>query len=100
MSAKRTTTFEWCWEVSDDYGDIIEHEYSATLEDCISSAPTGSDVALVCHLGSEDEGELERGYAYLEPAPNGALTLPERFDNGTKVPARFHAAIGKVLDTP
>lgn len=99
---KRITTFEWCWEVTDDYGDIIEHEYCPTLEECISTAPTGADMALVRHLGSEDEGELERGYAYLESSPNGTLTLPERFDNGTKVPARFHSTITKwrLPDTP
>jgi hypothetical protein len=45
--------------------------------------------------GNDDDGELERAYAYCQPGPSGSgLVLPDFFDNGWhRVPKRFHAEV-------
>ena len=88
-------SYEWTWEVTDSYGDIIDQGFWTTLTECRRDAPPEADIALMWRDGNNDDGELERAYAYCQPGPEGhGLTLPDFFDNGWhKVPKRFHAEV-------
>lgn len=89
-------SYEWTWEVEDEYGDIVEQGFGDTLAECLREAPDEAELALMRRFGSDDDGELERGYAYCQPNPNGpGLVLPECFDNGFTVPQRFHAEVAR-----
>jgi hypothetical protein len=84
-----TYCYEWTWEVTDEHGDIIAHGFWDTLAECRKDALPDADIALMWRDGNDDDGELERAYAYME---GGAL--PALFDNGWhKVPQRFHREV-------
>ena len=92
--SKITTAYEWTWETTDAHGDITDCGYTATLTECRQESPAGAECALVRRRGNDDEGEVERGYAYCQPSPTGTgLVLPQFFDDGAKVPQKFHAEI-------
>ena len=88
-------SYEWCWEVTDEYGDIVDCGYYETFTECQADAPSGADIALVQRWGNDTIGdEGDRGYAYAETGANGiGLTLPKYLDNGAKVPQRFHKEV-------
>jgi hypothetical protein len=80
--------YEWALEMVDEHGDIIDADFATNTGyasawrkespvDCVRH-----DVALVRRVGSDADGEQERGYAYVRP--DG--TLPDRFTCGAKVP--------------
>lgn len=95
MSLRATVAYEWAWEVTDDYGDIVACEYLSTFAECQTDAPAGADIALVQRWGNDLIGEEEgRGYAYCQPGPDGTgLVLPEFFDNGKRVPQRLRKEV-------
>jgi hypothetical protein len=96
MSLRAKVAYEWAWEVTDDYGDIVACEYWSTFAECQTDAPVGAAIALVQRWGNDLIGEEDRGYAYCQPGPHGTgLVLPEFFDNDKRVPQRFHAELGK-----
>ena len=80
-----TTRYEWTVETVDSYGDINQCEFFARLEDCMFPVYGHYDIGLVRYVGDELDGEQSRSYAYIK---NGQL--PNRFDNGRTIPARFH----------
>lgn len=88
-------SYEWCWEVTDEYGDIVDCGYYEAFAECREDAPADADIALVQRRGNDiigDEGD--RGYAYTEIGAHGiGLTLPDYLDNGAKVPQRFHKEV-------
>jgi hypothetical protein len=83
------TTYEWTYEVPDAHGDITEQEFYDSLRECMAAAPLTAEIALVRIVGNDDEGVLYRGYAYMEGG-----TLPPTFDDGARVPQRFHGEVG------
>lgn len=87
MSRDRVT-YEWVWELTDEHDDIVEHQYLDTYREMVSSAPAGADFGLCRRVGNDDDGEIEREYAYIERG-----VLPERFDGGSTVPQRFHKEV-------
>jgi hypothetical protein len=90
-----TYTYEWTWELCDTEGEIIDQGFWDSLRECREDAPAGADLALMWRDGNDDDGELERAYAYCQPGPTGSgLVLPDFFDNGWhRVPKRFHAEV-------
>jgi hypothetical protein len=87
-------SYEWTWEIEDEYGDITSQGFGDTFAECRREAPADAGIALMRRYGSDDDGEIPpRGYAYCQPGPGVGLVLPEFFDNGVKVPQRFHAEV-------
>jgi hypothetical protein len=97
-----TITYEWIVETLDtepvDDPDIIEvdhfdlYKYAAEF----SAAHQPSRVALVREVGNDDEGLIERMWAYVRDGG-----LPEHFEFATdlvvelRVPKRFHDEIAR-----
>ena len=82
-------SYEWVVEDNDVYDDIVDLFHCDTMEEAIEFVKNNIpihhyDVALTRLEGNNDDGLIDRQYAYLL---NGKL--PEEFDNGTKVPKRF-----------
>ncbi len=84
--------YEWVFEEIDKYGDIIDPLFSDKLSDVLSYEKEDEknriDIGLVRREGNKDDGETYRIYIYLS---NG--TLPVYFDDGYKVPKRFHREV-------
>lgn len=84
--------YEWVLEWVDIHGDITDLDHGDSIDDMWERfntfTPTGEDVqldlALQRRVGNDDDGELDRGYAYVK---NG--TLEPEFCCGHKVPQRF-----------
>ena len=79
--------YEWSIETIDDSGDIIDNDFDDTMADLLRRHPLGSSerLVLVLSIGSILDGVEDRGWAYIADGK-----LPEFFDNGIKVPKRFH----------
>lgn len=75
--------YEWTAEYVVD-GDIEDSDFGATLKEVQQSHPLATDFGLVLNIGNEHEGVTHRSWAYL--TDDG---LPERFEDGTPVPARY-----------
>lgn len=96
---RNRTTYEWVCETLDAEGEIVECHYTTTLAECLQLATAGDDLGLVQRIGNDDDGELERAYAYVQPAAGRpGRELPEYFDNGARVPQRFHAELSRVAE--
>lgn len=88
--------YEWVVEYVDAYGDIIDLDHGDTLEGVFASwrdfRPDAEcvrvDLALQRRYGNDDDGEIDRGYAYVREGE-----LEAEFDSGHKVPARFRKQI-------
>ena len=71
--------------------DIVDHDFSDTLKNCatheekISLSVNDTRLVLVRHEWNEFEGIVNEQVAYA-----WRNCLPEYFDGGSKVPARFH----------
>ena len=90
------SSYEWCYEIVESDGDIVDCQYWATYAECRENAPSDAEIALVWRYGNDLIGEEDRAYAYCIPADNGdGLQLPECFDNDRKVPQRFHAEVAR-----
>lgn len=82
--------YEWDHESVDDYGDIIDHDFS----DAFPGFPTEDNVELVLVRNEfrglsgkdfNDSCDLDhRSWAYVKDG-----VLPETFDDGTPVPKKF-----------
>lgn len=84
---KNEISYEWCWEYSDEHGDIIDLVHADTLKSLGAAAKNSlkPELTLIREVGNDEDGLLERGYAY---PTNGKL--PEFFRYcGSKVPKRF-----------
>lgn len=90
------STYEWAWEVTDEHGDIAECDYLSTLAECRQMGPAEADLALVRFYGNDEDGIVERTYAYCQPGPTGSgIVLPRFFEDGSEVPQRFHAEVSR-----
>lgn len=80
--------YEWSVEVEDENGDIVESEFATTLNSLLEYE---GNIVLVRRVGSEEDGEVDRLWAYVEDGK-----LPEYFSDGSnvkievRVPKRFH----------
>jgi len=82
-----TVDYEWTIEDTDSYGDILGTDEMSVVE-AISRSRTESYIenckpvlVLVRMEGNQDEGLLDRQYAYLKSGE-----LPKEFDDGALVP--------------
>ena len=78
--------YEWCVEVVNGYGDIVDNYFSDSLEEALEWV--GDDETQICLVRTAGTGD--RTWAYL----TGGM-LPDYFydSNGhdtTRVPLRFH----------
>lgn len=99
MNDKTTVNYEWLIEIIDldggsddlDDADIIEVNHADTYAEALKYAESQEQpvrIGLVRDRGNDLDGLLDRQWAYLTAGTMG--TLPECFDGGAKVPARFH----------
>ena len=98
-----STHYEWVAEIIDIYDDIIDSQYFDTLGELQQWVKTVSpddfenykriDWGLHRCSGSEADGMTDREYAYVK-----SNTLPDYFDQGSKVPKRFHEQLKKLMD--
>ena len=94
--SRMKVTYEWAWEVTDEDGDITDCDYLTSLAECRQMGPADADLALVKSYGNDDDGLVERFYAYCQPGPAGTgLVLPQFFEDGTPVPQRFHKEVAR-----
>lgn len=94
---RNRTTYEWVCETLDADGEIIECHYTTTLSECLQLAMPGDDLGVVQRIGNDEDGEVERSYAYVQPALGRVgHELPEYFDNGARVPQRFSVELSRV----
>ena len=89
--------YEWAVEHTDEHGDIIDIDHADKLADLGSmeahdgiSESTKPVLTLIRHTGNDDEGELDRTYAY--PI---ASRLPAEFEDGNIIPNRFRLELAK-----
>jgi len=103
--------YEWCLEVStiDDDGDVLEKEPMHFDEPCLpenlgevyfeedGTQKMTDELCLVRDVYYTESGGIEdRTWAYVETKDeNGKWVLPEHFDDGVKVPKRFHNELRK-----
>jgi hypothetical protein len=83
--AKDKLTYEWAIETLDSNGDIYDVDHSETFP---TDIPENADVALTRIIGNDQDGIKHRQYAYLADGK-----LPETFENGVRVPKRFHVEV-------
>ena len=91
-------TYEWLVETLDldsadsaDDADIIEVYHADTYAEALKWAEQEEQpvrIGLVRDRGNNLDGLIDRQWAYLDAGTMGAL--PEHFDGGIKVPARYH----------
>lgn len=87
--------YEWDVEALDEYGDIIDHGFCDGFPG-VSTDPLHKVVLVKSYArglsGDEYSFDIvDRAWAYLQD--DG--TLPEEFDDGSKVPLRFHREVNK-----
>ena len=105
--------YEWCLEVTQiaDNGDILErepmHSDEVPLQDNLleiyyeegSEQKMKDELCLVRDVWADDFADFwdeTRTWAYVETKDeNGKWILPEHFDDGVKVPKRFHNELSK-----
>jgi len=89
MTMKNDIFYEWVVEHTDKYGDIectettTLKEWREGVADIDGCKPV---LTLTRNVGNDDDGLIDREYAY---PVNGKL--PEYFDGGSKVPAKYAA---------
>jgi hypothetical protein len=86
------TAYEWTAEEIDAHGDITDVSFwdkLAEIPDLDLTRP-GFDYGLLKRVGNEAAGETHRAYAYIRSGK-----LEATFDDGTKVPQRFHDELAK-----
>lgn len=88
-------SYEWVMEeIENREGDIIDPQFCDTLKEALAIEPDEKalrvEIALVRFEGNEFDGIRLREYAYLNDGK-----LPEEFEDGYKVPKRFHDEVKK-----
>lgn len=86
---KTRTTYEWCIETMDEHGDIIDSEFYQSLDE-ITDDFEWSQLCLVKDVYHNIQGLQNREHAYIVNHE-----LPDFFDDGTKVPSRYHVEFYK-----
>lgn len=84
---KSDVVYEWIVEQVDEHGDIQDTYAVDSFKEAISEDVTyhRKDIAIVRERGNEDDGLLDRGYAYV--IMNNYLS--RSFCSGHKVPNKF-----------
>jgi len=81
------TSYEWCVETLDQFGDIQDNEFSKKLGDLdidqMNTKTERRELCLVKYIGDNDVGEKHRAYWYPATAKN------REFDDGSDVPKKF-----------
>ena len=105
--------YEWCIEITqlDDDGDVLEREPFHYDEVQLPEYNPGEvyfeedgtqkmtdELCLIRDVWDTEFGDLEdRSWAYVETKDkDDKWILPEHFDNGVKVPNRFHNELFKI----
>ena len=93
--------YEWCVEVVDQHGDIVDNYFAASLAQAIEWAgdDDGEYEYQICLVRTEDTFNGDRAWAYLTDG-----RLPEYFADAfghdtTKVPQRFHRETERQVTT-
>ena len=95
-----TVYYEWAIEHTDQHGDIIDIDHADKLTEFGSMQAqdnvkdTKPVLTLIRHIGNDDEGELDRTYAY--PIQT---RLPPEFEDGKKIPKRFREELVRFMLT-
>ncbi|MAK37259.1 MAG: hypothetical protein CMC15_13985 [Flavobacteriaceae bacterium] len=97
--------YEWCEEIRDKNGDCIDmnHFEPGSLyermvwidgggDQHVADLDDNEELVLVFNTGNESEGITDRSWAYVNLATG---KLPEKFENGRKVPKRFHEELAR-----
>ena len=87
--------YEWCWEYSDEHGDIEDLNHGDTLNDLGAAEDNlyKAELTLIRNVGNDIEGLLDR---HGLPS-NGKL--PEFFEDGEKVPKRFQKELDEFKES-
>jgi hypothetical protein len=98
MTRQTRIEYEWDIETYDEHGDIIDHDHS----DRCPGQPRVGKLVLVRNVFEgereyfEDTADLkDRAWAYV--GIDGKL--PATFDDGEKVPKRFHKELAALIAT-
>jgi len=86
---RNKTLYEWTCEQLDEFGDIQNSDFGDKLSDVKDfgkGEPLQRAIALVKNVGNDDDGLVERTWAYITEEGK----LPELFINQDRVPKRFH----------
>ena len=93
--------YEWCVEVVDQHGDIVDNYFAASLAQAIEWAADGDGEYeyQICLVRTEDTFNGDMAWAYLTDG-----RLPEYFADAfghdtTKVPQRFHRETERQVTT-
>jgi hypothetical protein len=92
--------YEWCVEVVDGYGDIVDNYFADSLAQAIEWAGDDDEYEhQICLVRTEDTFNGDRAWAYLTDG-----RLPEYFADAfghdtTKVPQRFHRETERQVTT-
>lgn len=83
---KNEVYYEWVVEQVDEHGDIQDTYQASSYKEAVEEETTHQvkQIALKRDKGNDDDGVVERGYAYVVDG-----ILAERFDSGQKVPAKY-----------
>ena len=94
MRKGESIVYEWDVETIDEYGDIIDHDHLGELSEInLSDLAENERLVLVRDIWEQLEGKTwnngyslkHRSWCYVE-----GDVLPLEFDDGEKVPQRFH----------
>ena len=92
--------YEWCVEVVDQHGDIVDNYFADSLAQAIEWAGDDDEYEhQICLVRTEDTFNGDRAWAYLTDG-----RLPEYFADAfghdtTKVPQRFHRETERQVTT-
>lgn len=90
--------YEWDYESTDEHGDILDHMF---FDDC-PGLPDDDNIELVLVRNElkgypddfENSCDLDhRAWAYVKDGK-----LPEEFDDGYRIPQRFHKELAKAVN--
>jgi hypothetical protein len=91
------TSYEWVAETVDEVGDIIDCNFQEKL--CDLRLEPGDELALVRRTGSEEDGEVDRWYAYAKDNMVLPLYFQDNLGEPTNyiVPAKYRKELEKYL---
>lgn len=89
------TKYEWTFESVDEFGDIVDSDFSESLSGFDKGQHQGEDLGLVRNEGDEINGLQDRFFAYVKDGK-----LPDHFDDhpNMKVPKRYHKELERFIN--
>lgn len=102
-------SYEWDLEWLDRDGDISDHDFQDagkmldlqqhlsqwTPEKLYEANRKEVCFVLVLNVGNEDEGLVDRSWAYTQFTEAGEPSLPEYFQDGQRVPKKYREQFAK-----